>query len=92
VEGMPSWAVYGVPALIWIVALINWLKETAGLDSKWALPVATGLGAVIGTALFFADQYPVVGTVTEIVIGALLIGLAASGYYSGTRAQVERNR
>ena len=90
-EGMPAWSVYGVPALIWIVALINFLKDTYNLDSKFAFPVAVGLGGLIGTALYFAEIYPVVETVVAIVIGAVLIGLAASGYYSGTKAHLERN-
>ena len=91
-EGLPNWAVYGVPALVWIVALINWFKEAFGLASKWALPVATALGAVIGTALYFSEMYPVVEAITQIAIGAILVGLAASGYYSGTKAHVERNQ
>ena len=91
-EGLPNWAVYGVPAVIWIVALINWFKEALGLDSKWAFPVATGLGLVVGTALYFASIYPIVEVAVGIVIGAILVGLAASGYYSGTKANVERRQ
>lgn len=91
-EGMPNWAVYGVPAVIWIVALINWFKEALGLDSKWAFPVATILGGLVGTALYLGTIYPVVEVITGIVIGAVLVGLAASGYYSGTKANVKRRQ
>lgn len=90
-EGLPSWAVYGVPAVVWVVAIINFLKDTYSLDSKYAFPVATVLAGIVGTALYFGSIYPVVETVTGIVVGAILVGLAASGYYSGVKAHVERN-
>lgn len=91
-NGMPEWAVYGVPAVIWIVALINWLKETFDLDTRWTLPIATVLAGLIGTALYFSETVPWVKVATQMILGAVLVGLAASGYYSGTKAQVERNK
>lgn len=90
-EGMPDWSSYGVQALVWIVALVNILKDTYGLDSKYAFPVATAFGAAYGTALYFASIYGTVEVVLNIVMGSILLGLAASGYYSGVKAHIERN-
>lgn len=91
-EGLPNWAAYGVPAIIWIVALINWMKEALDLPTKWTFPVATLLGGAVGILLYFSDLNPVVAVVTQILFGAILIGLAASGYYSYTKMNVERKQ
>ena len=84
-EGLPNWQVYGVPAVMIIVAIVNWLKESFNLESKWAFPVSTLFGAVVGTLLWLAETYTWALTVTQIVLGALLLGLSASGLYSNTK-------
>jgi len=87
--GLPDWSAYGTPALVWLVATINYLKENFGLETKYALPVAVAISAAIGTALYFGQMYKVVMDVTNIVLGAVLLGFAATGYYSGTKKNVE---
>ena len=88
-DGLPNWQVYGVPAVYIIVAVINWLKESFNLESKWAFPVATLLGAVVGTLMWLSDTYDWALTVTQIALGALLLGLSASGLYSNTKMYAE---
>jgi len=73
-EGLPNWQVYGVPAVMIIVAIVNWLKESFNLESKWAFPVSTLFGAVVGTLLWLAETYTWALTVTQIILGALLLG------------------
>ena len=90
-DGLPNWQVYGVPAVYLIVAVINWLKESFNLENKWAFPVATLLGAVVGTLMWLSDTYDWALTVTQIALGALLLGLSASGLYSNTKMYAQRS-
>jgi len=87
---MPDWTVFGLPALVVMVALINALKEMYGLPTKWALPVAVLSSAVLGTGLYFSGTYEAVKVAMDIVLGSILIGLAVTGYYSGTKSYVVR--
>lgn len=88
--GLPDWQVYGVPTLVWLVALLNYLKENFKLDTRYAFPLATGIAGVVGVGFYFSSRSEVVAAVMGIIIGAMLLGLAATGYYSGTKASVER--
>lgn len=88
-EGLPNWQAYGVPAAYIIVAIFNWLKESFGMDSKWAFPVGTGIGGAIGVLLWLSETYAWALVAFQIVMGAILLGLAASGQYSLTKSYIE---
>ena len=89
---LPNWQVYGIPALIWVVAVINYLRENWGLPTKWVFPIASLFGVFIGGMLYLSSLYDWALVVMQLVLGGILIGLAASGYYSGTKYNIERRQ
>lgn len=66
-----------------IVGLVEALKQTGYLTSRWASLVAVALG-VIGF-VFIGE-----GEVGIRVIGGIISGLTASGLYSGTKATLKK--
>lgn len=88
-EGLPNWQMYGVPAAIWMVAVINYLRENWGVQVKWVFPISLGMAIGFGALLFLSELYSWALVVTQILVGGLLLALAVSGYYSGTKYRVE---
>jgi len=87
---LPDWQVYGIPALIWVVAIINYLRENWGLPTKWVFPVASLFGVFIGGMLYLSSLYDWALVAMQLILGGILLGLASSGYYSGTKYNIER--
>jgi len=79
---------YGVPAAGLIVALVEVVKHTVHLDTRWAPLLALGLGVVLAVLLRLED--PTVGTWLQTVLMGLMAGLSAAGFYSGGKAVAGR--
>lgn len=62
-----------VPVVIGLVSVL----KTVGLNSKWAPLTSIGLGLVFA--------FLVGGTPVSIALGGIIVGLMASGLYSGTK-------
>jgi|YelNatPaOPRAMG01_1025707.scaffolds.fasta_scaffold243524_2 hypothetical protein len=75
--------IYGVPAAVVIIAVVQ-LAKNSGLSSRWAAPLAVGLGLLLATA--FKLDSPAAGTWLQVEMAGLLSGLAAAGLYSGQKA------
>lgn len=78
-------ALFGVPAALVIVALVELLKGQ-GLPTRYAAPVALGLGVSFGVIAKIASTNPEFAGWAEAVLVGVLAGLSASGLYSGSRA------
>lgn len=78
---------YGVPAAGLIVALVELVKRSTGLETRWAPLLAVVLGVVLAVAARLDD--PSRGTWLEMMLLGLLAGLGASGLYSGGKALTE---
>ncbi len=65
-----------------VVALVEGAKQI-GLPTRWAPLVSLALGLVAGFV------WVVPGDPRQAVLAGLMIGLGASGLYSGTRATVK---
>lgn len=74
--------IYGVPLAAAVMYAVNYLKGL-GLDAKWAAPAAWALATaiVITWRLGQGETFSV-----TMVIEGVMIGLAASGMYSGGKA------
>jgi hypothetical protein len=64
-----------IPVVLGVVSVI----KTAGLPDRWAPSVSLILG--LGTAFLVGGA-----SIATIVLGGLIIGLSASGLYSGPKA------
>jgi len=84
---MDSLVLYGVPAAGLIVALVEVIKRSTGLPSRWAPLLAVGLGIALGVLARLDD--PTHGTWLQTILLGLLAGLGASGLYSGGKALAE---
>lgn len=69
-----------IPVIIGVVQVI---KTATGIDSRYT-PLISLIFGVCGAFLVPVD------TVAMTIIGGLIIGLSASGLYSGTKAAIIR--
>ncbi len=76
--------VFGIPAAVIIVMLIELCKQY-GLQSRWAVLVAIGLGVAFSIALYLASISVEFATWFKVVMAGLMTGLAAIGFYSGQK-------
>lgn len=79
-----EYTVGGLPIMALIVGLVQMLKQS-GLSPRWAAPVSVLMGIVA-----YVSWAAVKGATPEqwwiAVVTGILVGLAASGLYSGTQA------
>jgi len=81
--------VFGVPGAAIIVALVE-LAKRYGLNTRWAVLLAVGLGIALAVVVHLAQVQPQVAVWAQVVLGGLLLGLSASGLYSGGKAMTSR--
>lgn len=74
--------VFGVPGAAIIVALVE-LAKRYGLATRWAVLLAVGLGIGLAVIVQLAAIHPQGALWAQVVLGGLLLGLSASGLYSG---------
>lgn len=77
--------VFGVSAVALVMALVQMLKG-AGLSARWAPLASIGLGLLLSGGNALAQILPWFGQAWQVAIMGLVVGLAASGVYSGTKA------
>ncbi|MCE5259930.1 MAG: hypothetical protein LLG44_12875 [Chloroflexi bacterium] len=77
--------VLGVPGAAIIVALVE-LAKRYGLASRWSVLLAVGLGIGLAVVLQLAEIHPQVAVWAQVVLGGVILGLSASGLYSGGKA------
>lgn len=75
---------YGISGAGLIVALVELLKRSIGLPSRWAGLVAVGFGLLFA-ALLKLDA-PGAGTWLQVMLTGLMAGLSAAGVYSTGKA------
>ncbi len=75
---------YGISGAALIVALVELLKRSIGLPSRYAGLVAVAFGILLGIALKLDS--PGAGSWLQMLLTGLLSGLSAAGLYSGTKA------
>ena len=80
-----DFAVFGIPAAVIIVVLVEVLKRY-GLESKWAVLVAMGLGVVLSVCIYLASISIGFATWFKVIMAGLMTGLAAAGLYGGQKA------
>jgi len=83
---MPELLVAGVPVIAIIVALVELVKQTLGMDSQYAPALSVGLGMVIMLGVNLSQMFPVFGTWFEVAVLGVVAGLLACGIYSGVKA------
>ena len=77
--------VFGVPAAAIIVALVEFAKKL-GLDVKWATSLAVVLGVSLSIVANVGSLPVDAAGWSQIAIVGILVGLSASGLYSGGKA------
>lgn len=80
-----DFAVFGIPAAVIIVVLVQVFKQY-GLQSKWAVLVAMGLGIAFSAAVYLASISVEFAIWFKVVMAGLMTGLAAAGLYGGQKA------
>lgn len=68
-----------------IVALVE-LFKAHGLPSHWAPLASVASGIVLAIVALLAQRYPSVGDWGGAILLGIILGLAASGLYSGQKA------
>lgn len=68
-----------------IVALVQWLKAQ-GLPSRWAPVASVAAGTILAVVALLAQRYPSAGDWIGAILVGIILGLAASGLYSGQKA------
>ena len=79
-------AVNGIPLVVLVIALVEWVKRF-GIEGSVLNAVSMAIGAVIGIAYWYAQQ-PLV-TFSDwfgAVVYGLVLGLTASGVYDAARS------
>lgn len=81
-EVLKDAVVAGVPLLLFVIALVQWIKEAAELSGRPVTWVAMAVGLVLGGGYQLSLGVPsgFAGWFTLVVFG-LLVGLGASGVY-----------
>lgn len=80
-----DFAVFGIPAAVVIVVLVQVFKQY-GLQSKWAVLVAMGLGIGLSVCIYLASISVQFAVWFKVVMAGLMTGLAAAGLYGGQKA------
>ena len=86
---MGGFVIAGVPAAIVIVTLVEVLKR-AGLERRFAPLAAIVLGVMTTLAVQLAMHWPWLRAWWEAIGSGVLLGLSASGLYSGSKAMIVR--
>jgi hypothetical protein len=81
----------GVAMVPLIVGLVEVVKGL-GLDRRWAPALAVGLGLTLSLGYRAALGVPAGAEWAQAVLSGLVMGLAATGLYSGTRAVTHAER
>lgn len=74
----------GLPAAVIIAALVEVVKVSVRLDTRWAPLVALALGICL--ALLARLDDPTLGTWFQTAMLGIVAGLSASGLYSGQKS------
>ena len=80
-----DFAVFGIPAAVIIVVLVQVFKQY-GLQSKWAVLVAMALGIGLSVCIYLASISVQFAVWFKVVMAGLMTGLAAAGLYGGQKA------
>ncbi len=80
--------IVGVPAVLVIIALVEWFKGEFGLASRWAPVASIGLGLVVTVGNQLVQLYPAAAGWYEAVWMGVLVGLIASGLYDVGKVSV----
>lgn len=80
----------GVPIAVIVTALVE-LAKRLGVPSKWAPVVSIGFGVLIAVMAVATDTWPTIRPWWEAVVAGVLIGLTASGIYSGYKTVTGQN-
>lgn len=83
-EGTGELIWFGVAAVPVIIALVELVKRSFHLDSRWAALAAVIFGLLGGAAVHLAHETD--HTLAQALFGGLLAGLSAAGLYSGVKA------
>jgi hypothetical protein len=81
----------GVAVVPLIVGLVEVLKGL-GLSNRWAPALAVALGLGLSLGYQAALGIPAGAEWAQAVLSGLVLGLAATGLYSGARAMVHASR
>ena len=76
-----EFAVFGIPAAVFVVAIVQLLKSQFGIEGKWAILAAVVIGIVLSVANYAAKIVPGFAAWYEVVLAGLMAGLAACGIY-----------
>ncbi|MHB0874557.1 MAG: hypothetical protein ACYC5O_00790 [Anaerolineae bacterium] len=79
---------YGVGGAGLILAIVELLKRSVGLPTRYAGLVAVGLGLVLACLLKLDD--PSVASWLQVELAGLVAGLTAAGVWSATKAAAGR--
>jgi len=81
---IPELTVGAVPVLLLIMALVQVIKIVFGLEESRYVPlIAIGLGVLFAGGIQLAEMFPGFGEWYTMVVAGIVVGLAASGLYSG---------
>jgi ABC-type iron transport system FetAB permease component len=78
-------AIYGIPAAVLVAVLVEVFKHY-GLDSRWAILAAIGVGVLLSVLNHVAQIVPGFEAWYQVVLAGLVAGLTAAGLYSGQKA------
>lgn len=76
-----EFAVFGIPAAVLIVAIVQLLKSQLNIEGKWAILAAVVIGIVLSVANYAAKVVPGFAAWYEVVVAGLMAGLVACGIY-----------
>lgn len=76
-----SLAIGGVQLIVFVFGLVEFIKANTKLSGQGVTWLSFGLGALLFLGFNAETFFPGAGRYVELVVQALTVGLAASGYY-----------
>jgi len=83
---MTDMVVFGLPAAVLVVALVEVLKAFGLVEGKWSIAAAIAFGVLFGVLNHVAEIVPGFEIWYEYVSAGLVAGLIACGLYDSGKA------
>jgi len=90
VQQLGQLAVFGIPASVIVLLVVEVLKRFKVVSGDWAIPAALATGIVLSVANKLSELVPGFAAWYEVVIAGLMAGFVAAGMYDASATTIAR--